>query len=121
MLNNIMFMLLKLCCISSLASRNYIDKGHMVRPTSMHKKCQNQNMNILQSFFHRKYVSKAGLAILGCHVRNMVRNMHCNVNDNVLDVSRLRQLPDYHRKKLGFKSIQCLILLQSFVLCMLHL
>ena len=65
----------------------------------MQKTCRNKNMNILAFIFHRKYVSKAGLGDLGCHVRKMVRNMHCKVNDNVLDVSRLRQLTHYHRKK----------------------
>ena len=64
----------------------------------MHKKCQNQNMNTFAIIFHRKYVSKAGLAILGRHVRNMPRNMHCKVNDTILDVSSLRQLIHYHRK-----------------------
>ena len=66
----------------------------------MHKNCQNQNMNIFAIiFFHRKYVSDTGLATLGCHVRNMVQNMHCKVTGIILDVSCLRQLTHYHRKK----------------------
>ena len=65
----------------------------------MHKKSQNQNMNTFAIIFHRKYVSKARLAILGCHVRNMVRNRHCKINDNILDVSCWRQLTHYRRKK----------------------
>ena len=57
----------------------------------MHKNVKIKTGIILQSF-SQKICLKGWVGNFGCHVRNMVCNMHCNVNDNILDVSCLRQL-----------------------------